>query len=243
MWNSLLWWLVTHKAFVPRTLAFWAHLKKKKVTEKSIVPSQRWYWASPTSDSLVEGRESHRFRYSTEKWTLCLVKKVSFLFNYFIGKRKKKQTFSESEVSDREEEDEADGDGQRDSIIGGGVGIIGLWLLVTGAWLQAFPWKGWTIRKISSVFSTTSTTRSCVISLSLNRLLLIVLLLFHFRRDRFMLWAIDGLSIWLWKLPMCLDQYHDALEIFVKMLIWFYRFSNSKPVFVRIQVKVFENWH
>jgi hypothetical protein len=68
-----------------------------------------------------------------------LVKKVSFLFNYFIGKRKKKQTFSESEVSDREEEDEADGDGQRDSIIGGGVGIIGLWLLVTGAWLQAFP--------------------------------------------------------------------------------------------------------
>lgn len=105
MWNSLLWWawgdgFVTHKAFVPRTVAFWAHLKKKKktVSEKSIVPSQRWYYASPTSDSRWF-YTTHRFRYSTKEEPSAW-HGGSYVI-YVLGKEKKRQTFSESEVLER----------------------------------------------------------------------------------------------------------------------------------------------
>lgn len=53
--------------------------------------------------------------------------------------RERKKTLRVGESEREGKEDEEDGDGQRDSIIGGGFGIIGVRVHVTGAWIQAFP--------------------------------------------------------------------------------------------------------
>lgn len=127
---------------------------------------------------------SYGFRYSTDRWTLYLVQKVSFLFNYFTGKKKKTKTFSgiggfgERKKMKRTVMDNA----IRSSVVVLGSLAFGYLSLELG--YKPFLEKAEQYER-SLQSSQQHQQQGLVFSLCLS--LSIALLMFHFRRDRFLL--------------------------------------------------------